>query len=494
MKAKLTIIKGEDQGLEIFVDDGESVVLGRSRSADVKIGDAEISRRHCEIRNTGKGLVLRDLGSSNGTYLNRKRTEKATLIDQDTFRIGSTTIAVTADADAESSAAIIPDRGMMGEFDDFLDGAAGPDIKKALPPSRPSRSGGRNAQESDVVDVPEDLLESTREPPGASNGYCAFEDDSDMESPDEGKSDRASDVGPDAAAASEPVTSESVIATDLIVGTTIAGCRVEQRLRDIDTCIVFRGTQESIGRPLTLYLLRPHIAADPDERRRFLHAARAAGRVYHPNVVHIYDAVETDEWVCMLMEYVEGYTAEDLMGQWVREGKFELKRAVDIVRQLSMALGAAHAQGVIHRNVRPANVLLTPEGLAKLSGLGMARWLDQPSSAATTPLRPTVGDVHYCAPEQVAGRPDVDHRADIYALGATLFALVTGRAPFEASPGADLARMATAQEPPSPMALNPEVPRELCAVIQKAMVRAPEKRFQSAQQMQEAIEAVEREM
>ena len=516
MKAKFTVATGEDLGLVFYVEDGQTAVLGRSRKTDVKLHDDQVSRQHCELRNTGSGLVLVDLGSSNGTYLNATRVDKADLADQDAIKIGSTTLVYSMDPDAEPPPEPVSDAGgLMGEFDEYLDDSEERANVDLVPSgSRPTQRAAAIAPDSDVVEVPSGLLASGEHPDAAGDDSYALADalpsprraepaeESDDDIPllppgDTGGShDDEAAILPDDGPVLVPPrgASESAQACDMIIGTTIAGCRIEERLKDIDSCLVFKGTQISIGRPLTLYLLRPHIAANAAERERFLNAARAAGRVYHPNIVHIYDAVETDESVCMLTEFVDGATAEEIIRRWARQGSIDLRRAVDIARQLATALAAAHEQGVIHRNVRPASILVTPTGLVKLTSLGLARGLDRPAAAAITPVGLTLGDAHYCAPEQVEGRPDIDHRADIYAWGATLFALLTGRAPFETMPGIDVGKQVTQHLPPSPSLYNPDLPPQLCAIAETAMAKDPSARFQSAAQMLEAIEAVERAM
>ncbi len=486
MKAVFTVISGQDEGLEFTLEAGETVVLGRSRKTDVKLRDAEISRKHCQIHNTGEGLVMTDLESSNGTYLNGRRIRQADLIDGDVVRLGHTEIKiVTASDEAPSSDAKADSENMMGAFDEYIgkDEAQGDEADGV----------NETTEDSGPLSAPAELLAPEERVEPQSEEIEGEPEDSDWDLAPMIAQDKEEILAPEeplSAVPERPAVADIPRSPDDLIGQTLAGCRIEEHEEDIDTCWVFKGEQLSIGRPLMLYVLRPDIAASSAERARFMNAARAAGRVYHPNLVHIYDAVDTGEWACMLTEYVEGESAEKLMERWAQANQFDFLQALDIARQTAAALAAAHAQGVIHRNVRPASIRVTPRGEAKLSNLGLARAMERPAQAAITPVGLSLGDPRYAAPEQVQGAPDVDHRVDIYALGATLFALVTGRAPYEAGPGEDVGLQATQQSPPSPKRINPDAPPELCMLIEKAMAPQPAHRFPSAQHMLEAIDAV----
>jgi serine/threonine-protein kinase len=268
-------------------------------------------------------------------------------------------------------------------------------------------------------------------------------------------------------AGSEFVTLE--IVTDVLEGAHIAGCRIESVAGRGGMGIVYRATQLSLGRPVALKLIAPEHAADSDFRDRFQRESRMAAAIDHPNVIPVYEAGEEDGRLYLVMRWVAG---TDLHKELRAHGAMDEERAARIVNQVAGALDAAHAAGLVHRDVKPANVLLSGEH-AYLADFGLTRFANAKTNVTTGGH--FLGTVDYMAPEQFRPGPS-DARADVYALGCVLFAAVTGRPPFvrETVPQTMLAHL---HDPP-PTAET--VPPELNRVLHRALAKAPEDRYPSA--------------
>jgi serine/threonine-protein kinase len=260
--------------------------------------------------------------------------------------------------------------------------------------------------------------------------------------------------------------------TDVLEGAHIAGCRLEAVAGRGGMGIVYRATQLSLARPVAVKLIAPEHAADEGFRERFERESRMAAAIEHPNVIPVYGAGEEDGRLYLVMRWVAGTDLHRLLRS---EGRQEPLRATEIVGQVGDALDAAHAAGLVHRDVKPANVLLSGEH-AYLADFGLTRLAG--TDPAITSTGQFLGTVDYMAPEQFR-REAVDARADVYALGCVLYAALTGTPPFprETVPATMLAHM---NDPPAPPSDTPGVSRDFDRVLARALAKAPEDRYPSA--------------
>jgi serine/threonine-protein kinase len=260
--------------------------------------------------------------------------------------------------------------------------------------------------------------------------------------------------------------------TDVLEGAHIAGCRLEAVAGRGGMGIVYRATQLSLARPVAVKLIAPEHAADEGFRERFERESRMAAAIEHPNVIPVYGAGEEDGRLYLVMRWVPGTDLHKLLRSG---GRLEPLRAAEIVAQVADALDSAHAVGLVHRDVKPANVLLSGEH-AYLADFGLTRLAG--ADPAITSTGQFLGTVDYMAPEQFR-REAVDARADVYALGCVLYAALTGAPPFprETVPATMLAHM---HDPPAPPSGTPGVSRDFDRVLARALAKEPADRYPSA--------------
>ncbi len=236
---------------------------------------------------------------------------------------------------------------------------------------------------------------------------------------------------------------------------------------------------ERLDRDVAVKILRPELAADPLVRQRFESEARTSARLSHPNVVNVFDAGSDDESVYMVMERLPGETLDDEL----TAGPMAVDRVVSVGAQVLDALAAAHAAGVIHRDIKPGNVLTCPDGVVKVADFGIATVLGAASVTATGLI---IGTPAFLAPERAEGQPASD-RSDIYSVGAVLYSCLTGRRPFEADSAVALMTVMQTRHPTPIHDLRPEVPAGLVEVVARAMAKDPARRFASAAEMRAAL-------
>lgn len=249
---------------------------------------------------------------------------------------------------------------------------------------------------------------------------------------------------------------------------------------------VLAATNETTGKRVALkQLLEP----SADAAARFAREARAAGRIHHPNVVDIYDVVEHEGATYLVMELLHG---EPLSAVLARERRLSVAETVAIGIELARGVEAAHRDGVIHRDLKPANLFVCERSpvRVKILDFGISKLVEPGESAAATHSGVVLGTPHYMAPEQVRGTKDVDHRVDLYAMGAVLYAMLTGRPPHEHRhiPGL---LVAIATVAPSPVELvRPDVPPALAEIVGRALAKEPSGRFETAGAMADALRAI----
>ncbi|MFN7987860.1 MAG: protein kinase [Thermoanaerobaculia bacterium] len=248
---------------------------------------------------------------------------------------------------------------------------------------------------------------------------------------------------------------------------------------------VFRARHVTLERDVALKLLAEQFTEDDFYVQRFLKEARAAARLNHPGIVQIYDFGQVGAHWYLAMELVEGRSLAHFLKTW---GRFSEQNAVVLARQALAALGVAHAAGIVHRDVKPDNLILGKKGVLKLVDLGLAKKIDDPGASSTGFA---AGTPYYISPEQIEGRADVDGRADLYSLGATLYQLVTGQVPFPGPSSAVIMSRHLNERPPDPRTYTPELSEGFSAAVLRLMARERERRPRDAEEASRELAALQ---
>jgi eukaryotic-like serine/threonine-protein kinase len=239
---------------------------------------------------------------------------------------------------------------------------------------------------------------------------------------------------------------------------------------------VYLARDAELERPVAIKILAPHLASEPGFYERFVREARMAARLSHPNIVQVFDAGEEDDRPFIVMEYVPGRTLEE---ETRAQGKLEAARVVDLALQICGGLELAHANGLVHRDVKPQNLLLRDDGVVKIADFGIARAAE---ATNLTQIGSVLGTAAYLSPEQAAGEP-VTAPADIYSLGVVLYELLTGRTPYDFKSLPELVAKQREGTIPALRDVEPSVPERLEAVIMRCLARNPDFRPRSAAEL-----------
>ncbi|MCL4458604.1 MAG: protein kinase [Chloroflexi bacterium] len=256
---------------------------------------------------------------------------------------------------------------------------------------------------------------------------------------------------------------------------------IMEQIGEGGAAIVYKARDILLDRPVALKVLREQYCLDPAFVGRLRQEARAAAGLSHPHIVEVYDYGKSDDHYYLVMQYVEGQNLKEYLS---KRAPLPADQAVEIAQQILAGLQAAHTKGIVHRDMKPQNVLLTPEGVAKVGDFGLAKALSTP---AITEAGMTIGSVHYLSPEQALGET-ATLASDIYAVGIILYEMLTGQLPFDGERAVQIALKHVRETPLSPRRLVPSIPLALEKIVLKAMAKDPQQRWSNASEMQQALE------
>lgn len=249
--------------------------------------------------------------------------------------------------------------------------------------------------------------------------------------------------------------------------------------------VVYKAKDRLLNRYVAIKILRPEFTQDEQFLDSFKRESQAAAGLQHPNIVSIYDVGRTGNINFIVMELVDGRPLSDLIKE---KGRLDYKTTIDIAKQMASALSIAHKHQIIHRDVKPHNIMITSDGVAKLTDFGIARAVSNATMVADTSK--IIGSVHYFSPEQARGAY-VDERSDIYSLGIVMFEMLTGRVPFDGETPVEVALKHINEDVPSPAKLVPGIPPALDKIVLKATDKYQTERYKSVDEMLEALKNVE---
>ncbi|MFE0461913.1 Stk1 family PASTA domain-containing Ser/Thr kinase [Kitasatospora sp. NPDC058965] len=279
---------------------------------------------------------------------------------------------------------------------------------------------------------------------------------------------------------------------DPLIGALLDGrYRVEARIAVGGMATVYRGTDTRLDRVLALKVMHRALAGDDGFTDRFIREAKAVARLSHPNVVNVFDQGADGGVVFLAMEYVPGRTLRDLLGD---RGALSVRAALDVLEPVLAALGAAHRAGLVHRDVKPENVLITDGGLVKVADFGLVRQLTGASVTDTTTPGQIMGTVSYLAPEQIQPQDGTDQRVDVYAAGIMLYELLTGSKPYTGENPLQVIYRHLNEDVPAPSLAVPGLPPELDAIVRAATARDPQARPWDAVELLAALQRARRRL
>jgi serine/threonine protein kinase len=288
------------------------------------------------------------------------------------------------------------------------------------------------------------------------------------------------------AGAKKPVGAAKAAASKLeqlqaMVGQTIGHYEINMVIGTGRTCVVFHGTDTKDNRPVALKVLQPEFATEEKEVERFVRAVKTMLPLQHPNLVKLYGAGRSGPHCWVAMEYIAGENMQQVIDRIGVAGMLDWRHAFRVAVHVARALEYIHDQSIIHRNVTPTNILLEATSkTVKLGDVMLAKALEGIMQKQITRPGEIVGDVSYMSPERTRGTEDIDHRSDLYGLGAALYALLTGRPPFTGATLVEKISRIRQTAPEKPTKFQMAIPGQFEAVVLKLLAKRPEDRYQSA--------------
>jgi hypothetical protein len=470
MARQLLVYFGTDMGQRFSLPDQGTVSIGRGREAPIRLNDLQVSRLHCRLQ-IGAGIVVHDSGSAGGTFVNGLRIAEHPLRIGDTLRVGETEMRLQ-EVDVTDQKTLVP---------------ADESPPAAIPLGRAaSRTTPMPVAEILPLATPVPLVEILPVAPVVPLAEAVV-------------------AGVPVALPAEtafravPVAKPAFVSlgapgTPLgLTGQTLAHYEVGPLLAQGHSGSVFRARDLQNGQEVALKVLWPHLAANPDVVQRLGRSSKIMLSIRHPNIVALYEAGQTGAYCWLAMEYIEGESLTQVIDRIGVAGMLDWRHAYRVAVHIGRALHTIHQQHIIHRNLAPQNVLLrAADKSAVLSDVVLAKALEGTAMEQITRPGEILGDVRYMAPEQVTAGDPVDARADLYCLGAMLYALLTGRPPLEGRSLPDTVNLIRNVEPARPKKFQMSIGDLFEGVVLKMLAKKPQARFQTAQELLQELERVGR--
>lgn len=271
-----------------------------------------------------------------------------------------------------------------------------------------------------------------------------------------------------------------------LVGQTLGGrYKIEKQVGVGGMAVVYKAFDSVIQRYVAIKMLKDEVAVDEAAVKRFINESKAVAMLEHPNIVSIYDVSVSGELKYIVMEYIEGITLKSYM---LKKGALPLDEMIRYCKQILAALSHAHSRGIVHRDIKPQNIMLLKNGLIKVTDFGIAKL---PNAETVTMTDKAIGTVYYISPEQASGLA-IDTRSDLYSMGVLMYEMATGRLPFVAETPVSVALMQVNSSPTPPREINASIPEGLEQIILTAMEKSVTARFQTADQMLRRLDILKR--
>jgi tRNA A-37 threonylcarbamoyl transferase component Bud32 len=461
MVAQLEVIAGADQGRVFPLASGAPLVIGRGRQTATRLKDLHISRVHCQIEFRGGDIVLKDLNSIGGTFVNNRTITEHVLQPGDIIGLGETQLRFAC-AEIADQNTLPPDRPAF-----------------AVP--KPVPSAADLPATIPILDVLSAAIPLVEQLPAA----IPIAEDLPAAIP----------IGDDAPRMPAPAALKKLPGERLgeLSGSVLSHFHVGIVVARGKSGVVFRARDLSHQRDVALKVLKPEFARNENEVQRFIRSMKTMMPLRHPNLVTLHGAGKKGPYCWIAMEYVEGESLSQVIHRIGVAGMLDWRHAFRIAVHIARALEFAHGRHIVHRNMTPQNVLIREgDRVAKLGDLMLAKAIEGSMAQQITQANEMLGDLRYMSPEQTFGPEQMDHRSDLYSLGALLYATLTGTPPFE---GNDLIETITKirQAPVvMPKKYQMSIPDAFQAIILRLLAKRPEDRHASADELLRELERVAR--
>jgi hypothetical protein len=429
------IISGPNAGQRRLLTNHAILVVGRGDDCDLRLSDPSVSRVHVRITLTDGHVYLEDAGSRWGTLVNNRPAESRELFPGDCVSIGDTQLRVEIESPLVTTIAPIHKRILR-----TLTGRAR---------SHRNGAGRTQAPRNDDADA------TVEEPPRV-------------------------------------VAKKSLDITGL-VGKKFLRYRVESIIARPKSGIIFHARDPRHDRAIALKIFRPDFFKDRQGSARFLRAMRTTISLEHENLVRVYGAGRTQGVCFIASEFVEGESVSQMIRRIGVAGMLDWRNALSVAKGVAAGLEVAHELSILHRNISPSDILVRKaDRCVKLGDLMLAKALDDSGDERITRSGEVVGDLRYLSPEQLSGEQPIDARADIYSLGAALYAILTGHPPFQGSTAAEIIRRIVTGSPEPPSRTHLAVPSQLEGLVLRMLAKRPEDRPESAAALCRELDRVAR--
>ncbi len=478
MRLRLSFRTGAHRGHTLEFDPPRTLILGRSSQADIQIYDERISRRHCALRVDAQGGRVKDLGSGNGTFLNGVEVRETVIADGDVLTIGRTEVELRY-VDAAPAAApfgqpqAVPQQAPPQQQPTRAAqpasplAAAYPGQLPALPPTMvPAYALGASQQQQPQPTAPARGMP----PPVAA-----------PPSPLAGKTCTMCGERVDPASAHLAVEHKGrVLCARCTPRIEVPGYQLERTLGEGAMGVVYLARDLRQNAPVALKVLKVRGEITPDVRARFFREATTAAQLEHRHIVKVMNMGEVPPFLYFVMEYVRGRSLK----AWIDEHRqLPLPSVVRIAVQVGLALEHARERHIVHRDLKPENILVQDDGLVKLADFGLAKNILTSGASGLTRPGDGLGTLPYMPPEQIEDALNADHRSDIYSFGATIYHMLTGELPFKGRTTLEYFKMIREGSPKPISGFRNDVPRVIEILVEKAMAKRPDDRFQQVGDM-----------
>jgi pSer/pThr/pTyr-binding forkhead associated (FHA) protein len=430
------IISGPNAGQRRELTNHAILVIGRGDDCDLRLSDPSVSRIHARITLVDGHVYLEDAGSRWGTLVNNKPTESRELFPGDCVAIGDTQFRLELESPLVTTISPIHKRILR-----TLSGRA-----------RGRRNGAKKAPSPERDDDPESTLNQPRR-----------------------------------------VVARKPLDVASLVGKKFLRYRVESIIARPRSGIIFHARDPKYDRPIALKIFRPDFFHDRQGSARFLRAMRTTIALEHENLVRVYGAGRTQGVCFIASEFVDGESVSQMIRRIGVAGMLDWRNALHVAQGVAEALEVAHELNILHRNISPSNILVRKsDRCVKLGDLMLAKALDDSGNEKITRSGEVIGDLRYLSPEQLSGEQPLDPRADIYSLGAALYAILTGRPPFEGGTAAEVIRRIVTGSPEPPTKVHLAVPSQVEGLVLRMLAKRPEDRPESARALRQELERISR--